>query len=142
MTRDSALHFTRHLFTGDTVLNWFLGGVLVAFPAAIDQLLGLSPLLPLWGYRLIGAGFLGFAAWQTTVIGGRRPFTPGQLICAALMAEGPVVLLTLALVWMAFPLYPGWRVALWIGNIYMLLLGVWYFFLARWQMQYNVQDGA
>jgi hypothetical protein len=142
VTRDSALQFTRRLFVGDTILNWFLGVLLVALPAVVDRMLGTQPLLPPWVYRLVGVGFLGFAAWQTTVMVRRRSFAPGQLIFAALMAEGPVVLLTVALVWMALPLDPVWRIALWIGNIYMLLLGVWYFFLARWQMQYNVQDGT
>jgi hypothetical protein len=88
-------------------------------------------MLPDWVYRVIGIGFIGFAAWQTWIV-RKDEINPPSLIFAALLAEGPVVLLTAALVFGNFPLYLLPKILLWIGNIYMLVLGVWYFYLARW----------
>ncbi|HEC23211.1 MAG TPA: hypothetical protein ENI95_09875 [Chloroflexi bacterium] len=132
MTLKSAWRFTLHrLFFGDMLLNWFLGGLLTFFPSPVDRLMGQAPLLTMGIYRLIGVGFLAFAAWQTWCI-ARQRLGPAGLVFAALMAEGPVVLLTIALVFMDFPLRPVARVALWVGDVYMLFLGAWYLFLARW----------
>jgi hypothetical protein len=120
----------RYLFPGDAALNWFLGCVLVFFPSAVDDLLGRHPLAPKLVYQAIGGGFLLFAAWQMVVI-IRRRLGPGGLVFAALMAEVPVVALTIVLVFMNLDLFPIWRVVLWLGNGYMLALGMWYLFLAR-----------
>jgi hypothetical protein len=119
------------LILGDMILNWFLGIALIAFPGSIDALLGMAPILPLLIYRLIGLGFLGFAAWQLVVVRRGRIGPPG-LVFAAAMALGPVIALTIALVAMRLPLRPIWRLILWAGNAYMLLLTAWYLFVARW----------
>ena len=132
MARDKARQFTLHyLFRGDTVLNWFLGSVLVFFPSLADSALGRHPLMPVVVYQVIGGGFLLFAAWQTVIL-IRQKLGPRALAFAALLAEVPVILLTVALVFMSLDMFPVWRVVLWVGNGYMLLLGVWYIFLARW----------
>ncbi len=121
----------RKLFFGDMLLNWFLGVALAALPGVADRLLSTGPpVLPPVAYRLIGFGFLAFAAWQTSVI-VRRRLTPAALAFACLLAEIPVVLLAVALLFMGLPLKPFWRALLWVGNGYMLLLGAWYLFLAR-----------
>lgn len=131
MRVEEAKQFTlKRLFFGDMLLNWFLGAVLTLLPAAVDNLLGREPVLPLLVYRVLGGGFLAFAAWQTWII-VRRDIGPPALIFASAMAEGPVIVLTAALVFMHLPLRPIWRVGLWIGDVYMLLLGVWYAYLAR-----------
>jgi hypothetical protein len=130
MKAEAALNFTlRRLFFGDMLLNWCLGAALTFFPAATDHLIGTSPVAAPVFYTVIGVLFLLFAAWQTTVI-ARRRMGPPALIFAAVMAEGPVVLLTAALLFIDLPLRPGWRAALWAGNVYMLFLGVWYLFVA------------
>lgn len=124
-----------HVFTlkrivfGDMVLNWFLGAVLSLFPATVDGLLGRTPLAPPLVYRVVGVLFLLFAAWQMLIV-ARGRLGAGALIFAALMALGPVVLLTVILLFMDLPLRLGWRIALWIGDVYMLFLGCWYLFLA------------
>jgi len=132
MTLDDAMRFTRdYLFRGDMWLNWFLGCMLLLFPSQLDGLLGQRSLLPLLVYQVVGGGFLLFAAWQSAVV-IRRHLGSAALVFAALMAEIPVVLLTAALIYMHSDLRPASRVVLWVGDGYMLLLGVWYAFLARW----------
>jgi hypothetical protein len=131
MTVNEAMSITlRYVFSGDATLNWLLGFALVFFPSTLDGLLGRRRLAPELLYQVVGGGFLLFAVWQTVVVIRRRIGPPG-LAFAALMAEIPVVLLAVALVFMNLDLLPVWRVVLWIGNGYMLLLGVWYMFLAR-----------
>lgn len=131
MTSGRAVRFTLNiLFPGDAMLNWFLGFTLVLFPSTIDSLLGRRPLAPELVYQVAGVGFLVFAAWQTMIVFRRRIGSPG-LVFAALMAEIPVVLLTVVLVFLKLEIVLIWRVVLWLGNVYMLLLGVWYMFVAR-----------
>ncbi|MBN1430252.1 MAG: hypothetical protein JXB07_17920 [Anaerolineae bacterium] len=131
MTLSDAMSFTlNYLFRADMWLNWFLGCVLCVFPSFVDGLINLRPFLPLLVYWVVGVGFLLFAAWQTIVV-VRRQLGPGELVFAAVMAEIPVVLLTVALISMSSALHPVWYVVLWVGDGYMLFLGAWYIFLAR-----------
>lgn len=131
MAIQRAREFTiKRLFLGDTLLNWFLGGMMTFFPALVDRLLGSGRLLPVPVYQVFGAGFLLFAAWQTWIL-ARRRMGAWALIFAGIMALGPFIGLTIALVFVDFALYPGWRIALWVGNLYMLVLGIWYLYLAR-----------
>jgi hypothetical protein len=120
----------KRLFLGDTGLNWVVAVALLGFPSTADHVLGAETIAPPGVYRVIGAGFLLFAAWQT-VIELRREMRPPALYFAAFMAEAPVVLLTVILAFMDLPFRPIWRALLWAGNIYMLLLGVWYIFVGR-----------
>lgn len=127
---EKARTFTlRRIVFGDMLLNWFLGAALSFFPALVDGLLGRAPLAPPIAYRVIGVLFLLFAAWQTFIV-VRRQLGVGALLFAALMALVPVVLLTVLLLFMSLPLRIGWRIVLWVGDIYMLFLGCWYLFLA------------
>lgn len=131
MNLKAAYDFTlKRLIFGDMILNWFLGIVLALLPGLADRVLGQANLLPLIIYRAIGIGFLLFAAWQTSLV-VRGRCGPLDLYFAAAMAEGPVVLLTAALLFMSLALRPFARVALWIGDIYMLFLGGWYIFVAN-----------
>jgi hypothetical protein len=129
---EKAHRFTvRRIFFGDTVLNWFLGALMTFLPGLADRVLrsGAGPLLPPGVYRVIGVIFLLFAAWQTAVLVRGRMGAPA-LWFAAFMADAPVVLLTAALVYLNLPLRPGWRIVLWVGDVYMFLLGLWYVYLA------------
>lgn len=120
----------RRVLLGDMLLNWLLTGLLILTPATVDGLLGETALAPLWVYQSVGAAFALFAAWQLTdQLRGR--VGAGGLIFAAALAEGPVVPLTAALVFAPLALRPAARAVLWVGNIYMLFLGVWYLFVAR-----------
>ncbi len=114
----------------DMLLNGILGVGLAFIPAAIDGWLGKVPLMPTPVYRVIGVLLLLFAIWQLWVV-IRQEIGPGGLFFASLMAEIPVFILTSALVFMDLPLHIGWRIVLWVGDAYMLLLGAWYVYLAR-----------
>lgn len=121
----------RRIFFGDTILNWFLGALMTFLPARVDSALrsGVRLILPPGVYRVVGVVFLLFAAWQTAVlIQGRMGSS--ALWFAAFMAEAPFVLLTAALVFLSLPLKPGWRFVLWVGDVYMFVLGLWYVYLA------------
>jgi hypothetical protein len=142
MSVDGARQFTLNiLFRADTILNWLLGCVLVFFPSMVDDIIGRQLLAPPLVYQAIGAGFLVFAAWQTVRVIGRQ-LGIGALVFAAFMAEIPVILLTAALVFMNLDLEPVWRLVLWLGNVYMLILGVWYIFLARWLARQEARPGS
>ncbi len=125
------LTLTRILF-GDMILNWLLGGVLMLAPAAVDRALGSAPLLPAPAYRLIGGAFLLFAAWQASLI-RRGEAGRAAWLFAGLMCVIPFALLAVALLFLPFALRPAWRIVLWAGNTYMLLLGIWYLTLAAWR---------
>jgi len=110
-------------------LNWLLGFVFSLFPLRVEKLITFEPLLPRFIWVAIGIVFLGFAVWQTGVV-KRRDLSPNELVFAALMSWVPVMLLTLGLL-MDFPLFSWSRVALWVGDVYMLILGGWYLYLAK-----------
>ena len=131
MNLDRARDFTfKRLFFGDTILNWLLGFVLVLLPQKVDDVLGSAMLFPRQFYTAVGVIFLAFAAWQT-IVSLRKMMGIPSLVFAAIMAEAPTVLLTVALTYLPLALYPVWRIVLWIGNIYMFILGCWYFHLAH-----------
>ncbi len=132
MDLDKAKAFTlNRLFLGDAILNWLLGFALLLLPREIDNLLGTSLLFPPVFYTVVGAVFLAFAAWQTFVNVRVKKLGIPALVFAAILAEAPTVLLTIALIYLPLALKPGWRVVLWIADIYMFVLGCWYFHLAH-----------
>jgi hypothetical protein len=106
LTQAKAL--TRRVVFGDMLLNWFLGALLTFLPGIVDQILGSAPLLPRGVYRVIGILFLAFAAWQTWAHATERTTTTASLIFAALLALVPVVLLTIALLFVRLPLQTGY----------------------------------
>jgi hypothetical protein len=124
------LSFTKRLFFGDMVFNWFLGGLLTVFPGFADRVLTTTRFFPITAFRLIGIGFLIYSAWQTFIIAKER-LVPRALRGAAWAAFGPVVVLTGGLILWAEVIAPFWTIVLWVGDVYMLLLGLWYIWLAR-----------
>ena len=125
------MEFTRRLFSADAGLNVFLGMLLTFSPAWTDQIITRSRLVPPGIYRFIGTIFLFYAAWQLLVILKNRVASRDAMIFAAVMALVPVILLTAALLYADLPVVLLWRIILWMGNIYMLLLAAWYVFIAR-----------
>jgi len=121
--------FTQRLITADMVLNWILGLGFTFFHRKIERFIASEVLFLPIVWRLIGIGFLLFAAWQVGVV-RRQALKPSELVFAAIMAWGPVVLLTIGLL-MDFPLYPLARLLLWVVNFYMLVLGGLYLYLAN-----------
>lgn len=124
------LSFTKRLFFGDMIFNWFLGGLLTIFPGFVDRVLTTTRFFPIAAFRLIGIGFLIYSVWQTFIIVKKR-LSPRALLGAAWAAFGPVIILTGGLILWGEVIAPFWTVVLWIGDVYMLLLGLWYVWLAR-----------
>jgi uncharacterized membrane protein YuzA (DUF378 family) len=133
---EQAIHFThRRIFPGDMALNYALAAIMLAVPGFVDSTLGSAPMLSDLVYRIIGIGFLGFAIWQTLIV-RKAKLSTAALYFAAILAFGPVIALTIALL-MDFALKPFWRYVLWVGNVYMLLLTVWYIYVARWIVKHD-----
>jgi hypothetical protein len=130
VTGERRKNLALRIIFGDMLLNWTLGALLTLLPRFAESIAGTEPMLPVAVWRAIGVGFLLFAAWQTWVV-QRWDIGPDGLWFAGWMAWIPAVLLTIALLYMGFPLRDGARVALWVGDIYMFLLGGWYAFVAR-----------
>jgi hypothetical protein len=87
----------RWIITGDMYLNWALGALLAFVPGVAERAMSTGPLLPGLIWRVIGAIFLLFAAWQTWVV-RRGEIGASGLVFASLMALVPVALLTIGLV--------------------------------------------
>jgi hypothetical protein len=113
----------------DMILNFFLGFGFIFFYKNFEKLISPEKVLPVLIWRLIGIGFIFFAGWQTKVL-SKKNINSKELIFASLMALIPVIMLSYALIFMNFNLYLWSRIVFWIGNIYMLILGSWYMFLA------------
>lgn len=93
-----------------------------------------SSILPSWFYVILGLGFIVFATWQVVVF--LKPWTlnVSALRLAAVLAWGPVLLLTAVLLSpLAQTMYRVSKILLWIGNGYMLVLGMWYWRVAQKQ---------
>jgi len=129
MTHDRLKAITLRVFFGDMLLNWALGVFLMFLPDFARSAIGAEP-LPLGGWRILGTLFVLFAIWQTWIVRGWN-IGPDGLWFACWMAWIPVILLTMALLYSNLPLREGARAVLWVGDIYMWLLGSWYAFVAR-----------
>lgn len=122
---------TRKIVAFDIVINITVGIFLVLFPDYINRFLFNKQILPPWLIAAIGFGFLLFAIWQVAFFIKPQGFTIRNLRFAAVLAWIPCLGLTFALLseiggqLLIFP-----RIILWVGNIYMLLLGGLYYWLA------------
>ena len=125
MTAEEQNAFAVRLLKGDTVLNVILGVAFMAIPGPVEAALGYGPLIPFVGWRVIGAIFVLFAAWEYYVT-HRPPLSIASLAFASFMALAPVLLLTAALLFLPLPLKVFGRAILWFGDLIMLLLGSYY----------------
>ena len=133
MNADQLNAFAVRLLKGDIIANVVLGVAFIAIPGPIEALLGDGPLVPYVAWRAIGVIFVLFAAWVALVT-RRPPLSAVSLAFASFMALGPVVLLTIALLFLPVPLTTLGRVILWLGDGVMLLLGS-YYAQVIWRMQ-------
>jgi len=97
-----------------------------------NRLLFNAVVLPGWLYRLLGVGFLLFAAWQILVFVQPGGFRVRNLRFAAVLAWVPAIALSYGLLSsVGGQLLPAARVFLWAANGYMVLLGGLYWGLAE-----------
>ncbi len=113
-------------FVADALLNWIVAGALLISPGTIEALAADARILTPGTYRILGAGFLIFAAWQTIAIQQGRIAARSTMGVAAAMALLPAVLLAVGSCRLSLPLRSWARVALWVAVSYMLILGALY----------------
>jgi hypothetical protein len=87
--------------------------------------MSMETLLPIYLWIIIGAIFLVFAWWQTYVL-IKNKFNRFTRLFGFITAWLSVLVLTYALVFMNFNLYMEARLIIWVGNIYMFILGIFY----------------
>ena len=126
MHESSVRRITGFIVWFDITINYLLGAWLLFAPNGFDRLIGASTVMPLFFYRIIGIGLLLFAIWQTIMIRSNKIFTNNYLLPAIILAVIPVIILAAALLFGDFPVKPAWKMILWIGDLYMILLSAWY----------------
>jgi hypothetical protein len=126
MTVDRIQGLACRWFVADTALNWIIAAAMLVSPDAIEALIANAQLLTPGIYRILGAGFLIFAAWQTVTIRRGTIATRSTMRIAAAMALLPAVLLAAGLCGLTLPLRSWARHVLWVAVAYMLLLGSLY----------------
>jgi hypothetical protein len=126
MNQQRAFEITmKVIFPVDNVVNWLLAAALVLAPITFEQFITRVPLLPAIVYRIIGAGFVVFALWQDWILMRKRRALMDMWV-AGVLAILPAIALTVALIAFEQFLHPGALTGLWVGNVYMIVLGVWY----------------
>ena len=123
--------FTRKIASIDISINIAAGFLLVFAPNSVNEFLFSSLVLPNWVYLIIGVGFLLFVIWQLLFFNKPAGFTVQNLKVVAVLSWLPCLLFTMGLIsTLSIELYPFPKIFLWIANVYMLLLGGLYWFLA------------
>jgi hypothetical protein len=112
-------------FVFDTYFNWGLGILFLFFYKNAENWMSMETLLPIYLWIIIGAIFLVFAWWQTYVL-IKNKFNRFTRLFGFITAWLSVLVLTYALVFMNFNLYMEARLIIWVGNIYMFILGIFY----------------
>ena len=109
-------------FVFDTYFNWGLGILFLFFYKNAQMWMSTETLLPDYLWIILGAIFLVFAWWQTYVL-FKNKFGRFARLFGFATACLSVLVLTYALVFMNFNLYVEARLIIWVGNIYMFILG-------------------
>lgn len=115
--------YMKPLIIFDNILNYLLGIVFAFFPLTFQSWISPNEILPKWLWILFGIGFLLFAGWQTYNL--KKGFSKRDRVFASVMALIPVVALTIALL-LPLKLYLVARILLWLGDLYMFVLGILY----------------
>lgn len=125
-SKDIKKSISYKLFLFDTFFNWFLGIIFLFFYRFFEDLIGNEPLLPDIIWIIIGAGLLLFSIWQTYTVLIKR-ISKNLFLFSCIMAWIPFIMLTYALAFMEFALKTEARIFIWIGDLYMFILGFFYF---------------
>ncbi len=122
---------TWKLIDGDNVINWALALALILVPDFFNRFLFGHELISHWIFIALGLVFLWFASWQVTTFIKPRKLEKPALRFAAVMAWGPVVGLTAFILAMMSRLQLFALIVLVLADLYMLLLGVWYWWVGE-----------
>lgn len=130
---DNYVEQTFQIIKIDNVINWVLGAALILVPDFFNRLFFGHEVLSHWIYIVVGAGLVWCAVWQTENFLKQEKLEVPSLRLFAILAWISVLVLTTVLL---MPLVGGRlllvsKIVLWAANIYMLLLGGWYWWVSR-----------
>ena len=131
MTRDKASQLTFSIIRGDNVVNWALGTSLILVPDFFNRIFFGHEVLSHWIYIVVGLGLVWFAAWQVETFLKPQKLEVTTLRFSAIMAWLPVLALSAALLGLGRRMLVLSQVVLWIADLYMLLLGGWYWWVGE-----------
>ena len=86
MKRAKLRKITRSIVIGDTLLNWFLGIMLLILPYKMQAFFTSSVLFSLLIWKIIGLGFIAFASYQVYSLLKRRKLNKQYYIVGVWLA--------------------------------------------------------
>lgn len=123
---------TFQLIRADNVINWVAGISLILVPDFFNKLLFGQEVVSHWIYITLGVGLIWFAAWQVENFLKETKLEVTTLRFSAALSWGPVLVLTLFLLSsLGSQVLLFTTIFLWLVDIYMLLLGGWYWWMAE-----------
>jgi len=109
----------------DSIVNLILGATLIFFHDIIESLISPSKVLTQWLWILIGLVFLLYGIWQFIIYYLNRINKKVELI-SSVIAWIFFIILTYALIYLDFDLFPIANTILWILDVYILLGGLFF----------------
>ncbi|MBP6978620.1 MAG: hypothetical protein PHD61_07675 [Bacteroidales bacterium] len=113
-------------FIFDTVLNYGLAILFIFFFRQTESFISKTDILPDYFWIAAGTGLLLFGFWQTFVL-LTGSFRSTNRLISCILSWLCFIALTYALIFIGFPMKPLPAFLIWIGDLYMLFLGVIYF---------------
>ncbi len=110
----------------DSIVNLLFGVTLIIFHDIIESLISPSKVLNQWLWILIGLVFLLYGIWQFIIYYLNRINKKVELI-SSVIAWIFFIILTYALIYLDFDLFPIATTILWILDFYILLGGLFFF---------------
>ncbi|MBU0578471.1 hypothetical protein KKE34_03880 [Patescibacteria group bacterium] len=136
MNIKKATKFTGQIIHIDNVINWVLGISLILVPDFFNRLLFGHEVISHWIYIVIGAGLVWFASWQRENFLKKdqleTPLEVPALRFSAILSWLSVLVLTLILLsGLGARILLFSKILLWIVDVSMLVLGGWYWWVAK-----------
>ena len=109
----------------DSIVNLLLGAALIIFHDIIESLISPSEVLTQWLWILTGLVFLLYGIWQFIIYYLNRINKKVELI-SSVIAWIFFIILTYALIYLDFDLFPIANTILWILDVYILFGGLFF----------------
>jgi len=123
-------NYFKHIFSLAALLNIVIGFIFLFFSDKGEDFLFGAVVLPHYIWIILGAGFLYFAYWQIRSMAKEKTGRK-TLIFALVMAWTPALAVTVILIIPVLPFAANGRLVFLVVDIYMILLGAYYFRLIR-----------
>lgn len=109
----------------DSIVNLLLGATLIIFHDIVESLISPSEVLTQWLWILTGLVFLLYGIWQFIIYYLNRINKKVELI-SSVIAWIFFIILTYALIYLDFDLFPIANTILWILDVYILFGGLFF----------------